>query len=153
MKANEFGLCPVGLSGGTGAEYDFPPKILTRIKTAHPPCFQPLDQEGDESCLVDGDNRYPVMSLEGDKFVDYGLTVIDCTSKPIRIVCAGTGGVGTIASVSILNDTLSVSDALAETGRAVLVVQGSSPSNPGSHYSPSDAKEAKNFEIESSYAF
>jgi len=137
---------------------DFLPKILTHIKTAYPPCFQPLG-DVNEPCLMDGKDRYPTMSTVGGRFVDYGLTVIDCKGapeKPIRIVCAGTGGIGTIASVAVLDDTLEISDALSKTKRVALVVKGTGSSSPGAHYSLAKTEDKKKkyvTKIINSYAF
>ena len=98
-----------------------------------PPCFFPQSGITEPSLEFRG-GTYPAMKEMGSKFVDYGIIAIDCSESPIRIICSGVGGVGTIASVAALEQTVAVSDALMKSGndRAILVIKGTAPQK--NHY-------------------
>ena len=100
----------------------------TLTNTLATPCFFPQSGTTEPSIEFRGD-KYPAMEERGSKFVDYGIIAIDCSGSPIRVICSGVGGVGTIASVAALEQTVAVSDALNKSAndRSILVVKGTAP--------------------------
>ena len=109
---------------------NLPPNLTDKYAS---PCFCPKSGTTEPS-LEFGNKVYPAMAESGLKFVDYGILAVDCSESPIRVICSGVGGVGTIASVAALEQTVLLSEILTKVRneRAILVVKGTAPKSD--HY-------------------